>query len=118
MAWTHGLEKLDLCDTMLTRDQVSAIFSMLASEESWNDLSSVPTKTLVTVISGLEEARLMKTELTRVQLTGIYSMLADKECSRLRLIDLGGNHLSSISPDLHHRASLNQSVKLCKRFSF
>ena len=63
-------------------------------------------------ISALEVVNLMGTSLTRDQLIGIYRMVADRKCSRLRRIKLGGNDPTSISPDLWHRAQLNQTVKI------
>merc|ERR1712062_411464 len=106
--------------TELTSEQLTGIFTHLSTMEDHklrnlrlgnNNLSSVPTETLVTGISGLEEVNLPNTKLTTEQLTGIYRMVANRECSRLRKIHIGGNDVRGISQNLRERARLGKSVR-------
>ena len=121
VAGISGLEKVDLSWTSLTSQQLTGIFSSLSDNEGHklrdlnlrtNDLSSVPTETLVAGISGLEEVNLSSNQLTTEQLTGIYEMVADRRCPRMREISLWGNDLDSISNDLRYEADLNHLVTL------
>ena len=111
------LEQFSAQGDVLTAARISAVFTRLSVVKdhklktldlSNNNLSSVPTDILVAGISGLEEVDLAWTKLTTEQLTGIYRMVADRRCSRLRKIDLFGNHCSSVSRDIQDRARLNQ----------
>ena len=108
-------------DCNLTAAQLSSIFTRLSELEDHklrtlslvqNDLSTVPTEALVSVISGLEVVDFSQTMLTTEQLTRIYRMVADRESSRLRKINVTWNdNLGLICPDLRDRARLNQSVE-------
>ena len=106
---------------VLTAAQISAVFTWLSVMEDrklktldlfYNNLSSVPTETLVAGISGLEEVNLAGTKLTSEQLTGIYRMVADRRCSRLKKIYLYQNDHSSVSQDIQDSARLSESVKI------
>ena len=77
-----SLERLSLDSTSLTAGQLSALFSELSSggealsclNLSNNDLSSVPTETLLGALSSLEEAQLYNTRLTGEQIAGIRQL--------------------------------------------
>ena len=111
VAGISGLEKVDLSWTSLTSQQLTGIFSSLSDNEGHklrdlnlrtNDLSSVPTETLVAGISGLEKVNLAKnvffgdTVLTTEQLTGIFSRLSVSEDQKLKTLTLECNKLSSV----------------------
>ena len=121
VAGISGLEKVNLSWTRLTTEQLTGIFTQLSTVEDHklrnlrigdeNDLSSVPTETLVAGISGLEEVELYDTKLTKEQITGIYRMVADRKCSRLKNIKIVSDiSARDISQELRDRAKLNQSV--------
>ena len=120
VAGISGLEEVGLVRAMLTTGQVSALLTRLAAPDHQlrslnldaNNLSSVPTESLVGGISGLERVCLYDTWLTVEHVTGIYRMIADRKCSRLRQINLGGNNRISISPELRDAAKLNEPVKI------
>ena len=125
VAGISGLEEVDLYQTKLTTEQLTAIFTQLSTWEGHqlrnlqlgrNDLSKVPAEIPAAGISGLEEVNLWFTRLTTEQLTGIYRMVADRECSRLREIKIGSNNRDrldrEISQELRDRAKLNQSSKI------
>ena len=106
---------------VLTAAQISAVLTRLSVMEDrklktldlfYNNLSSVPTETLVAGISGLEEVNLAGTKLTSEQLTGIYRMVADRRCSSLKKIYLYNNNYSSVSQDIQDRARLNESTEM------
>ena len=97
---------------MFTRLSVEENHKLKTLDLFYNNLSSVPTETLVAGISGLEEVNLAGTKLTSEQLTGIYRMVADRRCPRLRKIKLGRNDLSSVSQDIQDSARLNGSVQI------
>ena len=116
-----GLVEVALSYTRPTTEQLTGIFTRLSTLDDHklrilhvenNDISSVPPETLVAGVSGLVEVDLSGTNLTTEQLTGIYRMVAERKSSRLRLISINGNNLSSISRDLREGVKLNQSVKL------
>ena len=95
-----------LCDP--TSEQVSAIFNKLTTSEyhklttlnlDHNDLSSIPTETLVGGISGLEKVDLSNSNLTAEQLAAIFAKLSTFEKHKLRNFLLGKNDLSSISTE-------------------
>ena len=80
MAGISGLERVQLAWTKLTTEQLTGIFTRLSALEDHklrslyldnNDLSSVPTETLVAGISGLEEVKISWYRLNQEQLTGI-----------------------------------------------
>ena len=110
---SQALTKLETFEAQmsdnLTAAQISAVFTSLSVEKdlklkaldlSLNDLSSVPTETLVAGISGLEWVNLFQTELTTEQLTGIFTGLSVEKDHKLKTIDLGFNDLSSVPTDL------------------
>ena len=111
MEGISGLEHVDLSEIELTTEQLTRIFTKLSVVEDQklktldlcrNDLSSVPTKTLVVVLSGLECVYLDKTRLTTQQPTKIYRMVADRRCPQWRWINLKGHDFSSIPQVLLH----------------
>ena len=116
------LEIVCLADCHLTSSQVTAIFTELSLSDDCklrslnltrNNLSSVPTKTILAGISGIEDVVLNGCRLTEGQLTGIFYMVADREYSRMKKIDLQRNHnLRFISPDLLERAKQNEYVRI------
>ena len=120
VAGISGLETVNFSDTNLTTEQLTVIFTQLSTYEDHklrslklrnNDLSSVPTETLVAGISGLEEVELYDTKLTKEQITGIYRMVADRKCSRLKKIKIVSDiSARDISQEVRDRAKLNQSV--------
>ena len=116
-----GLEVVMLWNTKLTTDQLTALLAQISTREDHrlrdlnlakNDLSSVPTKTLVGAISGLERIELRDASLTREQLAGIYRRVADGKCVTLKWINLTGCDPRSISPELRDRAKRNQFVDI------
>merc|ERR1712062_922135 len=89
----------------LTTEQLTGIFTRLSTLKDHklrnlnlghNDLSSVPTETLVAGISGLEEVNLPNTKLTTQQFTGIFTRLSTLEDHKMRKLYLLFNDLSSV----------------------
>ena len=67
---------------------------------SFNDLSIVPTETLVAGISGLEKVNLAGTRLTTEQLIGIFRGLSVLEDHKLKTLELNSYDLSSVPTDI------------------
>ena len=116
-----GLEEGDFSGSNLTSEQLTEIFTGLSVVKDhklrhlnleFNDLSSVPTETLVAGISSLEVVDLSRTRLTTQQLKAIYRMVADRRCFWLREIHLQKNNLRSVPQYLRDRAKQNQSVQI------
>ena len=98
------LENSNIFDR-LSPDLVTYLFTRLAGSSVVNkkklslhrqDLSLVPTKTLVAGISGLERVQLAWTKLTTEQLTGIFTRLSALEDHKLKSLDLDDKNLSSV----------------------
>ena len=93
----------------LTTEQFTGIFTRLSVLEvlklktldlSFNDLSIVPTETLVAGISGLEKVNLAGTRLTTEQLIGIFRGLSVLEDHKLKTLELNSYDLSSVPTDI------------------
>ena len=65
-----------------------------------NDLSSIPTETLVRGISGLEAVGLSGVDLTIEQVSAIFSQVSTLENHKLRMLKTANNDLSSIPSDI------------------
>jgi len=101
-AVTH-LEEVDI--DQLTPQKVTAICTAITDNsqlKSWNlsytDLSSIRTDLLAEAVTQLEEANLAYTDLTSEQVETIFAAL-DKP-SQLRILQMSGNNLSSVDPEV------------------
>ena len=114
------LVEVKLVRTNLTREQASAICSALPHASrlrgldlSHNNLSSVSPTLLVPAIWSLEEARLWGCSLTGQQLESLCRAL--RQPGVLRILDMTGNKLSQLEPQLLASAvSKLQEVRLVR----
>ena len=99
------LQKLDLDEVELTREQTTAAFELLLTSFQLKklrirkvDLSFVEPSLMSHLVSKLEEVSLEATGLTSGQGRAIFEKLNETEV--LRKLDLNGNSLSQVNADL------------------
>ena len=104
-----GIEFNDLRQNKKTFEMIEELFRAIAICEnfkltelnvSYNDLSSVPADVLGKAIPRLQSVNLLKTDLTDDQVQSIFHMIANCENLKLRVLDIGGNNLSSVPADV------------------
>ena len=107
------LTKLELYETQLRSDQVTALFRLLVEQGETkleyldlghNNLSSVPAPSLATAVGRLKEVKISYSQLGEDQWTNIFHSIATSPELRLTVLDVYGNDLSGVNPDLLSRA--------------
>ena len=102
---TLKLNKLCAIKCLLTTEQLTAIFSRLATVDHHRlrilsivdtNLKSIPTETLAAGISGLKVLDLTDSWLTTEQLTGIFTRLSEENSKLRTLVYNRDNALSSV----------------------
>ena len=109
------LEKLMVDDTSLTDQQVNMIFSVINTNTNMkgildltdNDLSSVKPAVLAKSVIKLEVLNLSGTFLSTKQLEAIFMSMCGE--SKLNILMLSDNNLSSVNPELLAKAITNLS---------
>ena len=119
-----NLEVVNLSLTDLTAQQVEAVFAAIVGGNvlrlkslsvSYNNLGEVPMESLSQAAVELEEINLYRTELSSVQVREILLQIVKTRGGKLHSINLGGNNLSSVPPELLCQAvTLLETVKVSR----
>ena len=101
------IEDVDISYSNLTQAHKNALFEQMALESNIRNLNlmsinlaSVAAPTLSKAVVGLVEAELSYTHLNSEQVNSIFEQVNSEKNKKLKLLNLIGNNLRSVSPDV------------------